>query len=64
MTLKSATSVVLVCLGLSLLWSLVAFALPYEALRGVYQSKLPSLVVMAKDIALLLFFVTLFRNQR
>ena len=64
MTLKQVTIVVLVCLGLSVLWALVALVLPHEALRGVYQSRLPSLVFIARDVALLLFFVTLLRNQR
>jgi len=64
MRLKHATMAVLVCMSLSFAWALVAFVLPPEALRGVYQSRLPTLVLIVRDAALLLFFATLFKNQR
>ncbi len=64
MTLKHATIVVLICLGLSLLWALVGLVFPREALLGIYQSKLPSLLFISRDVALVLFFATLLKNQR
>lgn len=64
MTLKQANMAVLVCLGLSLLWALVSLVFPFEYLRVIYMAKFSQLVFIAKECALLLFFVTLFRNQR
>ena len=64
MTLKHATMVVLICLGLSLVWTLVSLVLPPDALSGVYQTRLPSLLFIVRDVAFLLFFATLLKNQR
>jgi hypothetical protein len=64
MKLKHVTMAVLVCLGLSLAWTLVSFVLPPEALTGIYESRLPALLYIARDISLIVFFAFLLKNQR
>lgn len=63
-TLKNATKAVLICVGLSLFWTIMSVVLPAAALSRVYQTKLPSLIFIVRDVALLLFFATFFVNQK
>ncbi len=63
MNLKQATIFVLVCLGLSLIWALVCLFLPPSIMRAAYDTKLPALIFIAKDITLLTFFAILLKNQ-
>lgn len=64
MKLKDATIIVLICLGISLSWTLASFLLPRSNIEWFYRFKLGILLYMARDISLMIFFVVLLQNQR
>ena len=64
MKLKHVTIAVLVCLSLSLAWTVVSVALPPDALGKIYESRLPGLLYVARDVSLIAFFAVLLKNQR
>jgi len=64
MKLKHATIVVLICLGISIIWSMAGLVLPPEALQKAYRSRLPSLLFIIRDVSFMVFFFILFKNQR
>jgi hypothetical protein len=63
MNLKSATIFVLVCVCLSLAWTLASLFLPNNLLHLAYETKLPSLLYAIREISMLVFFAILFKNQ-
>jgi hypothetical protein len=64
MNLKDATVVVLICVGVSVVWALVSLVIPPQALQGLYRSRIPSLLHVAREASLLLFFAILLKNQK
>ena len=64
MKLKTATIAVLICLVLSTAVAILNLILPPEVMRSIYQSNLPALLHIARDIALMIFFFVLLKNQK
>ncbi len=65
MSLKHATLVVVVCVGISILGRMLSIvAQGNPSMYHFVRSGLPSYIFLLKDVSLMVFFVFLLKNQR